>query len=305
MRVLLIHNPKAGYEQADGPRLMELIHAAGHEPVYQSSEVDDLGAAMEQGVDLVAVAGGDGTVTRVLKRAVGLRTPLAILPLGTANNVANAIGHAGTLEHLIQGWASATPRPMDLGVVEAEWGQARFAESFGVGFLAETIVQTDKGDAERARTKFKSVTERLNATVKSLRKSLQNLKPRPLRARTSAGVLEGEFLWAEASTVGLVGARLPLTDAADVSDGLLTFAALPADERETFLEYLDHRLAGSAPTRTGFISERVAEIELEWDGFHTHLDGSLVSDLFDGFTTRARISTIPAAASVLRFARPG
>jgi hypothetical protein len=44
VRTLLIHNPKAGYDQVDAARLVEMLTAAGHDVTYQSSEVDDLAA---------------------------------------------------------------------------------------------------------------------------------------------------------------------------------------------------------------------------------------------------------------------
>jgi len=258
VRVLLIHNPKAGYEQIDAPRLLELITAAGHEPIYQSSQVDDLGAALEQAVDVIAVAGGDGTVTRVLKRAVGIEAPLAVLPLGTANNVATALGHVGLLEDLVRGWDSAETRTFDLGRASAAWGRATFAESFGVGFLAESMVRSERGAPERAQAKFRSVAERMDAMLKLLRKSLDALAPFELTAETERGTVSGAFLWAESTTVGLVGPRVPLIDAEDLSDGRFVFSSLPADERSTFLEYLESRVSGSAPARTGLVSERVA-----------------------------------------------
>src|SRR6266436_32025 len=44
--------------------------------------------ALENRPDLVVVAGGDGTVRRVASELVGRDIPLAIIPLGTFNNLA-------------------------------------------------------------------------------------------------------------------------------------------------------------------------------------------------------------------------
>jgi diacylglycerol kinase (ATP) len=304
VRVLLIHNPKAGYGQIDGAGLLELIVAAGHEPLYQSSEIDDLGAALDQAVDLIAVAGGDGTVTRVLKRAVGHDSPIVVLPLGTANNVARALGHVGLLEDLVRGWATGETRTFDLGRARAAWGHALFAESFGLGFLAATMVKPDQGDPETARTEFHSVTERMEEMLRASKRVLDSLAPVELTIETEDGTISGDFLWAEISTVGLVGPRLPLTDAEDLSDGRFVFASLPADERATFLGYLDARISGSAPARTGVVSERVTGVALRWRGAETHLDGRLITQAFTDAERHVQLTAVPDAVRVLRLIRP-
>jgi diacylglycerol kinase family enzyme len=130
------------------------------------------------------------------------------------------------------------------------------------------------------------------------------MKPHEISISTAKGTTRGEFLWAEASTIGMVGPRLPLVDADHLSDGLIAFGALPADERETFVEYLEHRLAGSAPARTGLVSDRFAEIELRWEGYEAHLDGRLVTSLFVEPARAVRLSAEPNAVRVLRFVRP-
>lgn len=305
MRVLVIHNAKAGYEQADGPAIMALIRKAGHDAVYQASEIDDLHTVLDERWDLVVAAGGDGTATRVLKACAGLDMAVALLPLGTANNTAHALGHVGTLEHLVQAWNGAARAPIDLGIVESDLGRAGFAESFGIGLMAETIVIADKGDSDKARTKFSSVAERLDAGLKAMRKALKTLEPRRLSVRTPEGLIEGEYLWVEVGTFGMVGPRIPLVLADDYSDGLLTYALLPAAEKDAFAEFLGARHGGSAPTRTGLVTGRAASLQVEWSGFAAHLDGKLLDDLGQsedrvGISVRTRPSTV----TVLRLTKP-
>jgi diacylglycerol kinase (ATP) len=45
--------------------------------------------SVKQGVDAVAVYGGDGTVMEAMSGAMGSDVPVAILPGGTANVIAN------------------------------------------------------------------------------------------------------------------------------------------------------------------------------------------------------------------------
>lgn len=63
------------------------------EPLFYETTVDDLGddvtrQALEEGVDAVLVAGGDGTVRAVSEAMSGSGVPLAIVPSGTGNLLA-------------------------------------------------------------------------------------------------------------------------------------------------------------------------------------------------------------------------
>ncbi|MCC6661985.1 MAG: NAD(+)/NADH kinase [Phycisphaerales bacterium] len=304
MRVLVIHNAKAGYEQADAPAIMALIRKAGHDPVYQSGMIDDLHTVLDEPWDLVVAAGGDGTATRVLKACAGLDLPVALLPLGTANNTAHALGHVGTLEHLVQAWTGAARVRIDLGIVESNLGRAGFAESFGIGLMAQTIVTADKGDSGKARAKFASVAERLDSGMKAMRKTLKTLEPRRLRVRTADGQIDGQYLWLEVGTFGMVGPRIPLVHADDYSDGLLTYALLPASQKDTFAEFLGATHGGSAPTRTGLVTGRTPSLQAEWSGFPAHLDGTLLEDLGrSDDTVSVSVRVRPKTVTVLKLTR--
>jgi diacylglycerol kinase (ATP) len=74
VRVTLIHNPGAGKQGRNGAgRLVALLSEAGHAVRYQSSKDDGWEQTLEEPADLVAVAGGDGTVSRVARRLAGRR----------------------------------------------------------------------------------------------------------------------------------------------------------------------------------------------------------------------------------------
>src|SRR3954463_5240521 len=63
MRVTLIHNPGAGEEgQPDAEDLRRLVRAAGHEVWCVSSKEPGWEAALDRPAELIAIAGGDGTV---------------------------------------------------------------------------------------------------------------------------------------------------------------------------------------------------------------------------------------------------
>jgi len=93
MRILLVHNPKAGSEEHQGEDLIKVLTRAGQKAIYESSKAKGMAKALKK-IDLVLVAGGDGTVSEVACRLVALKSkvPLSMLPLGTANNFARTLG---------------------------------------------------------------------------------------------------------------------------------------------------------------------------------------------------------------------
>src|SRR5262249_30744485 len=99
--------------------------------------------------DLVAVAGGDGTVGTVADCLAGRRpaVPIAVLPLGTSNNISKSLGIGETtLDRLVAGWAAARRIGFDAGVVSGPSGKTRFIEGIGVGLIASAIGRPKKDD---------------------------------------------------------------------------------------------------------------------------------------------------------------
>ena len=72
--------------------LLTLVAHAGHTVVGVAKQYDERTAPPISHVDLIVAAGGDGTVATVATLASASSVPLAILPLGTANNVARTVG---------------------------------------------------------------------------------------------------------------------------------------------------------------------------------------------------------------------
>ena len=77
-------------------------------------------------------AGGDGTVARAGRALAGRDMSLAILPLGTANNIASSLGISGTPAEAIAAWRHQRVVRIDVGVIQHD-GESRFLESVGAG----------------------------------------------------------------------------------------------------------------------------------------------------------------------------
>lgn len=150
----LIYNPIKVDEKRLRRLLRDISKLEGWDrPAFYETTLDDAGQqatrhALAQGVDVVLVAGGDGTVRAVAEAIAGTGTPLAILPSGTGNLLARNLGlpladpatmmHAalGDFHHPIDiGWALLT-RP------DGERAEHAFVVLAGMGLDADMIAKT-------------------------------------------------------------------------------------------------------------------------------------------------------------------
>jgi diacylglycerol kinase family enzyme len=93
MRMLLIANPASG-SGADPDAMTSRLKALGADPVLVAVDgLDALhpGSTQLDGVQRVVAAGGDGTLGPAAELAAQLGVPFAVIPTGTANDLARAL----------------------------------------------------------------------------------------------------------------------------------------------------------------------------------------------------------------------
>lgn len=119
---MLITSPAAG-GAVGVEQLVERLEHAGvsaslHLLVHDLDHTQPQGAVWrDQGYDLAIAAGGDGTVGAVATQLVGSDLPMAILPLGTANDVARSFYLPMDVAQACGILASALPLDIDIGQV--------------------------------------------------------------------------------------------------------------------------------------------------------------------------------------------
>lgn len=249
MRVILLHNPAAGHLGRPAPtagELVEAIVAAGHEVSYYSTRDPAWKAALHLEADLVAVAGGDGSVSKVLRRLAGRGVPATILPLGAANNVASAVGIRGEPRELIARWSSFRGRRFDVGVALGlkRRNERRFVEGVGGGLFTELLHALDR----RAPGLNAAIEqhEGLAGYVRLLREMLARRDAVPWRVEIDGADAGGRYFLVEVMNVGLLGPSLPLAPRADPGDGLLDVVLVDEAQRACLEAFLDARAEGCA-----------------------------------------------------------
>lgn len=271
MRVTLIHNPSAGEGKANAESLRKLLREAGHEVRYQSAKDDDWDKVLEAPADLVAAAGGDGTISRVARRMVGRGIPVAPLPLGTANNISRTLGLADlALEKIVHGWRNPRRVRLDVGIAEGPSGRRQFIEGVGIGLFADLLrdgKDTRKKPTARPGKKVDDALERLRKRVKSA-------EPIDVEADLDGEDISGRYLLLEALNIPYVGPNLFLAPESDPGDGTFEVVLVSEGERDRLLEYLakwqeDRERLAVLPSRKG------RRLRMQWTGFSVHIDDKL------------------------------
>ena len=152
----------------DPPRFLRrcraAARAAGWEPVFAETSPAEGGSgltrrAVAAGASLVFAAGGDGTVRACAQALAGTRIPLAIVPLGTANLTARALGIPARAGRAIDAGFSGRDRVIDLARADlgADRGADRGADlgagdgAGGISFTAMAGIGLDAAVVGAAR----------------------------------------------------------------------------------------------------------------------------------------------------------
>lgn len=237
MRVSLLYNETAG-EGIPLDLIREAIARHGHELVRVFEKDSEIEALVAEGPELVVAAGGDGTIAIAARFLAGRGIPLAILPLGTANNIAKSLRIGGSLEQTIGGWRKASRHPLDLGIAQGDWGNRRFVEAVGGGLIPGGIVHA-KLHAARDQ---ELPTSRISEAVRRYGQVLSRLEPAPWTIDVDGVRTTGDFLLVEVLNIRSIGPNLVLAPEADPSDGVFSVVMAGEEHREELVRYLESRL---------------------------------------------------------------
>lgn len=154
-RALLIANPHAARTQEATVRgIEEIIRAAGWElEVRATGGPGDArlmaARAASEGVDVVAVFGGDGTTMQAAAALVGSDTALGVIPGGTGNLLAGNLRLPTNPLRAAQAMVRGVKRPLDLGRMPRDGADCYFAVACGAGIDARIMGETESADKHK------------------------------------------------------------------------------------------------------------------------------------------------------------
>jgi diacylglycerol kinase family enzyme len=297
VRVILMHNPTAGSEDHSARDLVRQLRRAGHQVVDDVSRRKHLTAALKRACDLVVVAGGDGTVGNATQCLARTGVPFAIIPLGTANNIARAFGLEGTHEALIDAWRRGVVHGFDQALARRGERTRPFIESLGFGVFPEVMRRSERlpppESTEDALARDHGVFEAV----------LARAAPRSYTVFADGEDLSGDYLLVEVMNTPMLGPNLPLAPGAGVGDGRLDLVLVGVDERRALSAHLA-RLRAGKPSALRLAARQVRQVVVSSADRRRHHDGKVVTNPPARRRDHVEVTVEPHALQVL-VPRPG
>lgn len=273
MHVTLIHNPGAGDEGMGQDELRALLEDAGYRVTYRSTKAKGWKKSLDDPGDLVIAAGGDGTVAKVARQLAGRGVPMAILPAGTANNIARSLNIEAETSVLIGRLSTARQIPLDLGLATGPWGERHFFESFGLGLFPTLMAKS----VELVPKAGLPPEDQVRRNAELMLELLEEARPIHCGVIADGRDLSGEYLLIELMNIRSIGPRLDLAPDADPGDGLLDIVTIGVSERAAAADFLRARLAGER-AEPAFVRCRARAVRLSCSLIVTHIDDELWPD---------------------------
>jgi diacylglycerol kinase (ATP) len=208
--------------------------------------------ALEQGSEIIAAAGGDGTVGEVLNGLVGSDAKLAVLPLGTGNDLSRAIGIGLDLEKSIAAIAEGSPKAIDVGRCGDRW----FVNVAGCGF--------DAAVAKRVNAGFKAFKGR-SAYVAAVLTTLATYKPYSLRIKVDGQEIDQDVMLCAIANANCYGGGMQVAPEADMQDGLFDVVVVGALSKLEFMRQFPKVFKGKHLGHPKVVVHRARTVEIESD----------------------------------------
>lgn len=269
-RVRVIVNPSArGGRGAAALYSLRDRHVAGAQVAWsESRDAEDFVArvrqAQDEPLDVVAVAGGDGTVTlamAALRR--GQRVPLGILPIGSGNDFARDCGVPADVPGAWAALFSGAPRWVDAGEVG---GGPRFGCVASVGL-----------DELALRTIYASMWPRSKAlNIYAALRGLIAYRPREVEVTWPGGRFAGPIMFVAVTNTRSYGGGFRVSPDARIDDGLLDVCIVAAAGKLRLLGQFPRILQGTHGAAKEVTLVQTAEARI------APLDGAPITVCLDG-----------------------
>ena len=228
----LIHNPGAGDEEHTKNQLISAIKANGFECIY-STTMKKSWKNIRPAVDFLIAAGGDGTIKQITKTLLNRKVlektiPIALLPLGTSNNIARTLEIFGTTEEIIELWHTAAIKEFDVGIVFNDEQSDFFLESYGYGIFPY-LMQEMK---DQGKESLELQKKRLKLHWKLLHRITLSYEPKYCHLEINGEDHSGKYLLAEVMNIRSIGPSLLLAPDADPGDGEMEVVYLQKIKRK-------------------------------------------------------------------------
>lgn len=278
LKVLLLHNPGAGDEDHVKIDLVEAVEKEGFACVYHSTKKSGRWKSQLSQADFAVVVGGDGTVRAVVKELVkktilAKKLPLALLPMGTANNLSKTlqIDRNLDLESHVKNWKKSRLQIFDVGLIKNSEITDFFLEGTGFGVfphLMQKMGSVDKSQVESAQDKLRLALEVLHEIILSATAEIY-------RIHADGQIYEGKMLLLEVMNIQSIGPNIVLSPDAKTDDGLLDVVCVEEYQRTAFAHYIE-KLIDQEQAEFEWKIIQARELVIDCESKYMHIDDELI-----------------------------
>ncbi|MBF4561726.1 diacylglycerol kinase [Microbacterium sp. VKM Ac-2870] len=232
--------------------------------------------ALDAGVDAVMVAGGDGTVGLAVQELAGTGIPLAIVPTGTGNDAATALGLRerdpfGAADAVIGG----ATRRIDLARLRRIDGSTTlYSTVLASGFDSRVNDRANRMKWPRGHVRYD-----IAILVEFLRLRAIGFEIELESADGTGERLREDFIMATVGNGPTYGGGIPICPDALLDDGLLDVTLVRPLSRARLLRLLPRVYRGTHTDLPEVVTTRVRRVRLAAVGVTAYADGDPVGSL--------------------------
>lgn len=264
--------------------------------VYPGHAIELAKQAGEQNYDMVIAMGGDGTVHEVVNGIMQIsedeRPVLAVVPVGSGNDFAHAIGAPIKSEHALVHALNSESSLVDLGQMTDEHGKKEyFDNTIGIGFDTVVTIRSHRIPLLRGFLMY------LTAVIQTI---FLNHDPITMQIET------GEQKWEQSNLLLTIcngpreGGGFMIAPDAKIDDGILHYAMIKKVSRPMMFRLVPEVMNGTHGRFKQVTMGSCKKMSVSADRpMYIHADG----EIYSGFGTDVRNVTFEVLPGVLKVVR--
>lgn len=253
---------------------MELLRTGGYDCEYSSSKKKIL-ETVDPATDLIAIAGGDGTIRktiiRLLNKKLKYKRPIAILPYGTANNIATSLGIERDPAKNIASWAQAELRPFDVGQVLGMEKSEFFIEAFGFGLFPKLMSELKNMDTSDNN----SPDDEFELALAKLFELVHHYKPIDCTIEFDGQKIKEKCLMVEVMNIKSMGPKMRINEDSEPGDGFFELIVIKERDRDVMANYIQQKRHLEHPAFP-IVPIKVKQLSIKWEGDDVHMDDEVI-----------------------------
>jgi diacylglycerol kinase (ATP) len=235
---------------------------------------------------LIVAVGGDGTVSEVAEALIGTDQPMAVIPLGTGNDLARSLGFGTDIEKAAEAALNGEPWRIDAYRWTCGGQQGHGVNIAGCGFDAVVAARINEGYRWIRGTQ---------AYIAAMLESLVRYQPAPVQICVDGESLETTAMLIAVANAQSYGGGMRVAPNAGLDDGLLDVVVVQGLPKLQFLKAFPQVFKGTHVDhpRVRVLRGRYVEIQAT-PSLPFLVDGELIG------ASPVKIEVVPKALTVMR-----